>query len=305
MKCIFALLSLTLVATSVHCICFTDRGAGSYLSPRFDSSLYSSFNFRKFRLIDLLRFPRGGNSDHSEKTEVLEINNKEDDDDDSGQGDKSMISGTDVNAKVEDDIDSDKKPLQSLATEQVLLTTLENIWENMITPSPDDSFIADVLNKTDRSSFRLNGTDINSFYRQLLSQFLDPLKTSGSSSIYSCPMWLDRDIALSLRGQAALSLFPELYSRRISQTPSITSTLRVSRGIRVAMAPNSPQPTHDMQVAVAKALAHSLGADVLVLDQRCANLVRRRAQHSRLLPSVETSDANEVIFCFLPVCYVS
>jgi hypothetical protein len=53
---------------------------------------------------------------------------------------------------------------------------------------------------------RANGTDHESLYRQVLSQFLSPLSSDGRRAL-----WLDQEFALNLKGSVVLAHQPELW----------------------------------------------------------------------------------------------
>jgi len=66
-----------------------------------------------------------------------------------------------------------------------------------------------ILNTTLLSNqfpLRANGTHQESLYRQVLSQFLDPLASDGKRSL-----WLDQEFALKLKGSVVIAHHPELW----------------------------------------------------------------------------------------------
>lgn len=66
-----------------------------------------------------------------------------------------------------------------------------------------------ILNSTLLSNqfpLRANGTHQESLYRQILSQFLDPLASEGKRSL-----WLDQELALKLKGSVVIAHHPELW----------------------------------------------------------------------------------------------
>ncbi|CAM9282849.1 unnamed protein product, partial [Chrysoparadoxa australica] len=78
--------------------------------------------------------------------------------------------------------------------------------------------------------------------------------------------WIDRDTLLHLKGAATLAHNP-CYLRHTTNLP------RVSRGIRIV----APNATHGMQEALARALSHTTGANLVLLDDAALADVRRVA----------------------------
>lgn len=66
-----------------------------------------------------------------------------------------------------------------------------------------------ILNTTllsNQHPLRANGTHKESLYRQVLSQFLNPLATDGKRSL-----WLDQELVLKLKGSVVFAHHPELW----------------------------------------------------------------------------------------------
>lgn len=76
-------------------------------------------------------------------------------------------------------------------------------------PSTSASAANSILNTTLLSNefpLRANGTHKESLYRQVLSQFLDPLASDGKRSL-----WLDQELVLKLKGSVVFAHHPELW----------------------------------------------------------------------------------------------
>lgn len=77
------------------------------------------------------------------------------------------------------------------------------------TSSPPIASANSILNTTLLSNqypLRANGTHKESLYRQVLSQFLDPLASDGKRSL-----WLDQELVLKLKGSVVFAHHPELW----------------------------------------------------------------------------------------------
>lgn len=103
--------------------------------------------------------------------------------------------------------------------------------------------------------------------RELYHHFLQDLNTDTRT--LGGKHWLDRDALIHLRGTALLCQQPEYIDLLSSLAPSRS----FARGVRLAV----PTSTHGMQEALAAALAHSVGAVLIVADHRRIAAVRRMA----------------------------
>jgi len=78
-----------------------------------------------------------------------------------------------------------------------------------LTPASVTTTANSILNTTLLSNqfpLRANGTHKESLYRQVLSQFLDPLASDGKRSL-----WLDQELVLKLKGSVVFAHHPELW----------------------------------------------------------------------------------------------
>ena len=94
-----------------------------------------------------------------------------------------------------------------------------------------------------------------------MAQFIDPFRSAGKRQ------WLDRDTVVSLKGLAILAHNPDLYKHTVALP-------KVSRGVRLT----SPSGSLSIQRVVVRALAHSIGSQLVMLDKRTLTGVRRLAQ---------------------------
>ena len=130
-----------------------------------------------------------------------------------------------------------------------------------------------------------NGTSKESLYKQLLSQFLFPLETSGRRAL-----WLDLEQALSFKGLSVLCLYPpkhsglvEIRTEKDGQEDSILA--QFSRAFRLlspkqqdygdselrSPGSNGLYLVHQM---IVKALAHSIQANTLIVNHRVMDKVQ-------------------------------
>jgi hypothetical protein len=133
-----------------------------------------------------------------------------------------------------------------------------------------------------------NGTDKDSLYRQLLSQFLFPLEASGKRAL-----WLDTEMALTFKGLAALSLYPPIAPNTVkddqvaeiddnqihSSSEENPIVSQFSRAFRI-LSPQDQRVQLETQYGfssngfywihqmIVKALAHSIQANLLILNHR-------------------------------------
>mmetsp|Transcript_44052 Transcript_44052/g.76790 ORF Transcript_44052/g.76790 Transcript_44052/m.76790 type:complete len:310 (-) Transcript_44052:3306-4235(-) len=94
--------------------------------------------------------------------------------------------------------------VQTLSSKRAEKPALEEI-----TPASVITTANSILNTTLLSNqfpLRANGTHKESLYRQILSQFLDPLASDGKRSL-----WLDQELVLKLKGSVVFAHHPELW----------------------------------------------------------------------------------------------
>jgi len=102
--------------------------------------------------------------------------------------------------------------------------------------------------------------NLTTFYQEVLLQFLDPYAVSSSRQ------WLDKDLVLSLKGLATLAHTPDFHK--------VANSLgKVARGVHFAC----PQGSVSLQRAIARALAHSTGSQLVQVDRHALEGVRRQA----------------------------
>ena len=184
------------------------------------------------------------------------------------------------------------------------LALIKSVWREFLQLPPSEDVLRDLL-KHSGTVLKINGTDKESFYQQLLVQFLDPLQhiagsssSSSSASMGKRALWLDEEFVLKLKGLALLSLHPHA-----THTFSGLLSSNLSRGVRLhspqppAAAPGpshsqqqSPSPPiapsaavagtdglAQIQSLLAKALAHSIRAQLVVVNQKVVEKVQELA----------------------------
>lgn len=139
---------------------------------------------------------------------------------------------------------------------------LQALWKDFIhMPSPVD--LADLTAEQRLAALRANNTDKDALYRQLVSQFDDPLATGGRRAL-----WLDQEFALNLKGLAVLAVHPHL-----TQSFGESISKKLARGLKLLSssqkaASGGPNGLYFLHQLVVKALAASLQAHVIHLNHK-------------------------------------
>lgn len=143
--------------------------------------------------------------------------------------------------------DSSSEMRSSPSSPAVNANTSPSLLSKTIDASRTDMGVNSILNSTLLSNqfpLRANGTHQESLYRQVLSQFLDPLASDGKRSL-----WLDQEFALKLKGSVVIAHHPELW-RQIGDGLKP----QLNRGIRLLTPSNANEqgskPFHFCGVSV-------------------------------------------------------
>ena len=105
---------------------------------------------------------------------------------------------------------------------------IKRVWGGLVSAPPTDFVVQGHI--SDMARLHANGTDRASFYRQLLAQFENPLLTGQRRAL-----WLDREVALSLKGTASLALYPDREA-----SPTATATAGADAGVSVGEGGGEP-----------------------------------------------------------------
>jgi hypothetical protein len=166
------------------------------------------------------------------------------------------------------------------------LALIKSIWKEEFLELPPSSEVLQQLLKEDcftlNNHNRQNATNnLDSFYKQLLHQLLDPLhhqQQQQSSAGKKKLLWLDEEFALKLKGTALLSLHPQLahtftglYSSKLSRS------IRLSSNRTNPSVPSASFGLSFLQRVVGRSLAHSLRASFVTVNQTTLESVQRRA----------------------------
>ena len=256
---------------------------------------------------------------------------KEDSDESGIDEDELNLENSDKSGKKDSKEKRQGGMISSSSSKVASTATIKAIWDDFIKAPPSYAEIKEIIAKNQESA-PLHGSEdtshviasggaeqmqrqVDSMYRQMLAQFISPLvtisrKTSNSNN-NRVHNWLDPDFALQLKGLAVLALKQDTRRKATTadnngngngngkKTKKISGAKEeltvLSQPVR-AVRFNSPTGTHQMQLAAARALAHSVNASTIVLDSRSIERVRAKAMEQnvpRKLLSTHT------LFCVL------
>jgi len=225
------------------------------------------------------KFDNDNDNDNDVKSGMLKqrvlksVSHGDDDDGSGGNGDEystSEISDITVSPPIlpgnEDSSSSNSnegRPPESNVVEHLL----RRLWKDQLEQMPSDfqinKYTASNVRLLDETNalleLRANGTDRTSLQRQMTAQLIAPLVRGNQRAL-----WLDSEFAIYLRGQAVLALQNSQELRRLD----------ISRGLRLAC----PSGSASLLKCTARALAHSLSADFVLLSRRSIDAVRKAAE---------------------------
>lgn len=190
-----------------------------------------------------------------------------DDQDDDDTHDSSYINDECIsNVNSNDDNNSENDEIINKAN---VINNIKDIWKHHVTPSPSPHYLKQLTNVTAISNIRPNGTDKHTLYKQILSQFVNPLNIAGGSS--SKTLWLDQEFVLNIKGLAKLAQHPELLKTQ-TRTGGIFPK-GSTRGVKLSLGRSSSS----IQSIIAEALSHSLGATAVHLTRKILDSIRQEA----------------------------
>lgn len=150
--------------------------------------------------------------------------------------------------------------------------------------SPDEALVKEIWRRlylnAQNAPYLSSSSVIESFQSDIFEQFQEaidghsnkdmngPGKDNTGKGCMGKNKWLDRNVALSIRGVANLVLNPDLFPPHIG-----TSSYRFPRGIKL----NCVSSTQDMQAAIVRALSNSVGSAFMSIDRFVFDRVRKEA----------------------------
>lgn len=174
-------------------------------------------------------------------------------------------------------------------TNMVLVEFMQSTWLSMLqqplSPIKDDGrFCTADVSGCNCSFLKANGTNMNSFYHQICSQFVNPFVTAGSTEHRA--LWLDPVVVVSLKGSAILAsqcvrqvceVGRTRAYRLVSPLPPAVALLtpKDGRGHSDTTSLYSTTSTQHIQLLVANALANSLSLPMLQLNATTLKMVRK------------------------------
>ena len=240
--------------------------------------------------------------------ETEDNNEDDDDDDDENDDDNDSPSPSDDNDGSTVDITSTKltsfieknddeiKYQHNLKEQEHLNDVIMSIWNEYI----ENSTSSDIHNTSTLSAanvvsehshaflLRANGTDISSFRRQLLAQFISPLMRGEQRAL-----WLDPEFVLNIRGQFILATTPPSHSHE-KLASHIIAAEQYNRGLKLVC----PTGTSSIVKSIITALTQSVNGDLVIVNRRIIDSVRLKVhqQYNIDLKLLSAEKLMEVLF---------
>lgn len=212
----------------------------------------------------------------------------DDDDNDNSSGDSTTRDLTETEAtSSHDDFNEGRSPadLGMKATAEPVdgisraLSALKGIWSEFSLVPPSSASVrqmiyghtttvnseGNIVVKPDPTLLRPNGTDKESFFRQILAQFVNPLSRSNQRAL-----WVDQEMVMTIKGKAVLAHHPT--ASHANNNDKIVAPVPVGRGLKLTC----PSGTSSILKTVSKGLAHSLASDLVLLNRKVLQGVQNR-----------------------------
>lgn len=200
---------------------------------------------------------------------------EDDDSDDKGNVDRLLHSDL---AEDNEDDSADRKESVSIPMNisgeelhQLSVNCIQTIWRQVL----QENAPLDILNST----FSNSSDKMNRMYRQIFSQFNDPLAMESS---HRRSRWLDQEFVLTLKGLGILANNPLMMKSKLKNTFP-----HISRAIKLV----STKATQSLQLLIARALSASIKSHTLVLNRKMMDAIKDRVEALGVSKNIEIPKA--------------